>query len=125
MFQAKGTDINELLLTLTPVIAHLDESQRKDVDAKVESLHKHWTHLKNIAKIRTDVTAVFIQFLDDSASLEKVFNEVELILRTAANSENLKQIEKAWEVIKPAFKEIKNTGARVVAGLDKVCKIRR
>lgn len=105
---------------MTPVLENLDDAQRKDVDAKVESLHKHWSHLKNIAKTRTDITTLYIQFLDDSLSLEKVFDEVELILRTAPNEENLKQIEKAWSVIKPAYEEIKNTGGRVIDGLAKV-----
>ena len=98
----------------------LDATQRMDVDTKVESLHKHWTQLKNIAKIRLELATLYIRFLDDSESLEKVFNEVELILRTNANEDSLKQIEKAWAVIKPSFAEIKMTGGRVVADLEKV-----
>lgn len=101
---------------------NLQELQRKDVDMKVESLHKHWTQLKNIAKTRTDLATLYIQFLDESESLEKVFNEVELILKTAATEENLKQIEKAWGVIKPSFGEIKRTGGRVIEDLEKVRK---
>lgn len=107
-------------MELTPVLEDLEENQRADVDSKVESLHKHWKQLKNIAKTRTDLATLYIQFLDESESLEKVFNEVELILKTAANEENLKQIEKAWGVIKPAFGEIKQTGGRVIGDLAKV-----
>lgn len=102
------------------MLENLGESQRKDVDQKVESLHKHWTQLKNIAKARTDLATLYIQFLDESESLEKVFNEVELIIKTAPNEGNLKQIEKAWGVIKPAFGEIKKTGGRVIEDLGKV-----
>lgn len=109
-----------MLLSLTPILENLDESQRKDVDNKVETLHKHWTQLKNIAKVRTELATIYIQFLDESESLEKVFNEVELILRTAATEENLKQIQKAWAVIKPSFGEIKLTGGRVIDHLAKV-----
>lgn len=90
----------------------------------MESLHKHWTQLKNITKARTDLATLYIQFLDESESLEKVFNEVELIIKTAPNEANLKQIEKAWGVIKPAFGEIKQTGGRVIEDLGKVmCKL--
>lgn len=119
-FQAKGTDINDLLLTLTPILENLDESQRRDVDQKVESLHKHWTLLKNIAKARTDLVSLYMQFLDESGSLDRVFNEVELILRTAASPENLTQIEKAWGIIRPAHGEIKKSGGRVIDDLAKV-----
>lgn len=87
-------------------------------------MHKHWTQLKNIAKARTDLATLYIQFLDESESLEKVFNEVELIIKTAPNEANLEQIEKAWGVIKPAFGEIKQTGGRVIEDLGKVmCKL--
>lgn len=107
---------------MTAVLEHLDESQRKDVDSKVSTLHKHWTQLKDVAKIRADITALLITFLDDSESLENAFNEVEKILGTSTSEETLQRINKAWEVIKPAYQEIKSTGARVIAELDKVCK---
>lgn len=105
---------------MTPILENLSDKQRLDVDMKVESLHTHWIKLKNVAKNRTELASLYIQFLDESESLDKVFNEVELIIRTAANEENLKQIDKAWGVIRPAFQEIKQTGARVIEDLAKV-----
>lgn len=112
--------MNELFLTLTPILECLDEHQRKDVDEKVATLHKHWTQLTNITKTRTELSTIFSQFLDESESLERVLDEVELILRTAANEESLKQIDKAWVVIKSSHEEIKLTGQRVLQQLDKV-----
>lgn len=105
---------------MTTVLENLDESQRRDVDTKVETLHKHWTQVKNIVQARTDLATIYIQFLDESESLAKAFDEVELILKTSPNEDNLKQIEKAWSVIKPSYGEIKKTGGRIIEELSKV-----
>lgn len=121
LLQIRGTDINNLLLTLTPVLQHIDESQRKDVDTKVQTLHQHWTKLKDIVTVRTDLAAIYIQFLDESESLAKAFNQIEVILKNAPNEDNLKQIEKAWTVIQPSFVEIKRTGSRFIDEVSKVC----
>lgn len=101
------------------MLDHLNDEQRSDVESKVASLHKHWTELKKIVDVRTDLVTLYIQFLDESDSLAKAFDQVEMILRTAPNEENLQQIEKAWAIIKPSFGEIKRTGSRFLEDLIK------
>lgn len=76
--------------------------------------------MKNIAEARVDLVSLYIQFLDESESLAKTFDQIEAILKTSPNEENLQRIQKAWTVIQPAYTEIKLTARRFIDEASKV-----
>uniref|UniRef100_A0A1B0CIV6 Ig-like domain-containing protein n=2 Tax=Lutzomyia longipalpis TaxID=7200 RepID=A0A1B0CIV6_LUTLO len=118
--EEKGREINKLLTSLAPILEEVDVDQRRSIDEKVGALRKHWTDVKNITDARVDLVLLYIQFLDESESLAKTFDQIEAILKTSPSEENLQRIQKAWTVIQPAYTEIKLTARRFIDEASKV-----
>lgn len=118
--QAKGSDINNLLLNVTEILNEVEDAQRKDIDHKVESIHTHWTELKNIVESRVDLVTVFIQFLQLADSLSNMFDYIEQVLQNAPEEEKLKQLDMVWGKVKPAYEQLKSEGARFMDETSKV-----
>lgn len=118
--QGKGSDINNLLLSVTEILNEVEDGQRKDIDHKVESIHTHWTELKNIVENRVDLVTVFIQFLQLADSLANMFEYIEQVLKNAPEEEKLKQLDVVWNKVKPAYEQLKSEGARFMDETSKV-----
>lgn len=96
------------------------DHQREDVDSKVESLHKHWTDLKDLIEARVDLVQLYISFHEDAEILADMFDFGENMLKTTPEEERLKQFEAAWSKIKQAYTQLKNTGKQFVDEASKV-----
>ncbi|XP_017775027.1 PREDICTED: titin [Nicrophorus vespilloides] len=121
--QTKGNEINALLLTLPPILEYLQDSQRSEVDSKVESLHERWLNLKNLLESRLDLSVLYVKFHTDA---EKVTREMdvldEAIQRTGENmsEESMKVLEERLELLVPLYQSAKNTGLTFINETQKV-----
>lgn len=121
--QTKGNEINTLLLTLPPLLEHLDDRQRTDVDLKVEALHDRWLKLKNILEKRLDLAAIYVKFHTEADLVNKCMDNLEEQLRRDAGNvseDTLRNIEEAWESLAPMYQSTKNTGLTFINEANKV-----
>lgn len=118
--QVKGTEINELLISVTGILTDIDSDQRRDIDQKVEALHGHWTQLKVLIEGRVDLVTVFVQFLQLADSLSNMFDYIEQMLRECPERERLAQLDAVWTKVKPAYEQLKSEGQRFVDEAAKV-----
>ena len=102
------------------MLEYLSEEQRRDIDLKVDSIHKHWTDLKNLIENRVDLVSIFIQFLEEAESLGNMFDLMERFLKANVDENQLSKLESAWSKIQPAYSQLKNTAVRVVDVTSKV-----
>lgn len=105
---------------MTDILSEIEDAERKDIDNKVDSIHSHWTELKNIVETRVDLVTTFLQFLQLADSLSNLFEHVERVLREVPEQEKLRQLDAVWSKIKPAYEQLKSEGARFVDETSKV-----
>lgn len=117
----KGTEINNLLISVTEILGEIEVGQRHDIDQKVEALHSHWTQLKNLIEGRVDLVTVFVQFLQLAESLSNMFDYIEKMLHESPEQDRLAQLDAVWTKVKPAYEQLKSEGARF---LDETSKVR-
>lgn len=112
-----------LLLTLPPLLEHLDDRQRGEVDLKVEALHERWVKLKNILEKRLDLASMYVKFHTEADLVNKNMDNLEEQLRreTGNVSETtLRNIEDAWQNLVPMYQSTKNTGLTFIEEANKV-----
>lgn len=105
---------------MTEILSEIEDAERKDIDHKVDSIHSHWTELKNIVETRVDLVTTFLQFLQLADSLSNLFDHVEKVLREVPEQDKLRQLDAVWSKIKPAYEQLKSEGARFVDETSKV-----
>lgn len=120
LLQVKGTDINNLLVSVTEILADIEGDQRHDIDLKVEALHSHWTQLKDLIEGRVDLVTVYVQFLQLAESLSNMFDYIERMLRESPEQDRLAQLDAVWTKVKPAYEQLKSEGARFLDETSKV-----
>lgn len=108
--EIKGTEINSLFVHTTTILESLDETERKDVDQKVQSLHDTWKELKMIVENRVDAATNYIKFLQSAEKLTDMFEHVESILRTTPEESEIAILDDKWSKIKPAYGQLKEDG---------------
>lgn len=121
--QEKGTEINTLLLTLPPILEHLNEQQRQEVDKKVEELHERWINIKNLLETRLDLASLYTQFFTQANELDEGMNSLEDSIRTKSDkiNENLiSKMEEQWLQLKPFYNKLKATGKQFIEDANKV-----
>ena len=118
--QAKGSGINNLLLNVTQILNELENEQRLDIDNKVDSLHSHWTEVKDIVENRLDLATLFLNFLKLADSISNMFDYFEKSLNEMPQDEQLKQLDSAWGKIKSAFHQLKLDGTQFIDETRKV-----
>lgn len=107
-------------MNVTEILNEVEDAERKDIDSKVDSIHSHWTELKNIVENRVDLVTTYMQFLQLADSLSNMFEYVEKILRDAPEKEKLQQLDAVWSKIRPAYDQLKSEGARFMDETSRV-----
>lgn len=123
LLQTKGNEINALLLTLPPILEYLGDSQRYDVDKKVEELHERWMKLKSILESRLDLAAIYVKFHAEADIVSKELDNLNASVQKAPDTisdEDLKRLEEKWESIVPLYQSAKNTGLTFISQASQV-----
>ncbi|XP_063701950.1 titin homolog isoform X2 [Culicoides brevitarsis] len=117
--EEKGNEINNLLGNLKSIVEFLDDSQRKDVDQKIEALRKNWIDLKNFVLARTDIIDTYIRFHEKTEVLSESFKKLENDIRTLSNREEEK-VDADWAKVRKEFGELKNEAKTFKEQVEKV-----
>lgn len=118
--QKKGIEINELLTSTSHIVDEFEESDRKDIDRKVQMLHDTWSELRTIVESRVDLVTVYIRFLQTAEHLTQMFARVEEKLRTAPEERKMAEIDGLWNEVRSIYGQLKNDGNTFIANVKSV-----
>lgn len=120
LFQIKGTEINDLLVNTSKVLDQLDNTERNDVDSKVQTIHENWNELKTIIENRVDLSTIYVRFLQLADKLTDMFTHVEEVLRTTPEDFKLTQLDLLWNKLIPVYTQLKSEGKQFKEIVQKV-----
>ncbi|XP_050302710.1 titin-like isoform X2 [Anthonomus grandis grandis] len=120
--QTKGNEINQLLLTLPPILEYLEDDERRDVDSKVEGLHNRWMKLKSLIENRLQLARIYVKFHMEADIVNREMDNLEASLqgKETVDEETMKVIEEKFESIVPYFQSAKNTGLTFISELKRI-----
>ncbi|XP_046754019.1 uncharacterized protein LOC124416756 isoform X6 [Diprion similis] len=114
--QKKGEEINAALHTLPPVIEYLDETQRRDVDQKVDDLHGHWLKLKNLVDARIELSSLYVKFHTVASELAGEIDSLEDEFKRNSpeniEEERVKKLEQKWMALQPLYLKLTASGKK-------------
>lgn len=125
-FQSKGNEINSLLLTLPPILEFLDDTQRRDIDIKVEALHEHWLRLKNILEKRLELASLYCRFFGEAEKVNSEMDNLEDSVKNAppdVREDVMNKLEEKWSSLVPLYQQAKNTGLNFISQAKEVTYI--
>nr|CAI5864924.1 unnamed protein product [Callosobruchus analis] len=111
--QTKGNEINNLLLTLPPILEYLEDNQRKDIDKKVEELHDRWMRLKKILESRMELSRIYVKFHTEAELVSKGMDKLEELIKEnkdKIDDHTMAYIEEQFDSLVPLYQSAKNTG---------------
>ncbi|XP_063235498.1 titin isoform X2 [Bacillus rossius redtenbacheri] len=117
--QRKGAEVNSLLLTLPPILEHLDDERREDADRKVDALHSQWVGLKALLEARVDLAATYARFHELAERLGAQLDALERELQ-GAGEDSARDVEQEWLGIEELYDQLSSTGKTFLAEASKV-----
>lgn len=118
--EAKGTEINKLLVNTSQVLESIENNERDDVDKRVQTLRDSWNHIKTIVENRVDLSTNFIKFIQLADKLGEMFSCVEQILQSPPDESKLIQMDELWAKISSAYTQLKDDGNSFVEHISMV-----
>lgn len=105
----------------------LDDSQRIDVDSKVEALSERWMKLKHLLESRLDLIEIYVKFHKEADIVNNEMDRLETSIPAAADDisdEMMNRLEEKWESLVPLYQSAKNTGLTFINEANKVLKLK-
>lgn len=118
--QTKGTEINDLLNYTKNILTEMDESNHKNVDQKVKTLHDTWNELRIIVENRVDLASLYLKFLKLTDELKRTFDGLESTIRLAPDENKRLHLENSWSELKLAYNQLKAEGNNLIESVSKV-----
>jgi hypothetical protein len=106
---------------LVPFLACLEDSQRDDVNEKINVLIKNWSDLNSFVMARIPIIELYHRFHQEADHLVNLFNNLEQTLRTTKHADELHYIDTVWSKIQSQFTLLKNISKLFAAEKNKVC----
>lgn len=104
-----------------PLVEHLEDSQRDDVDEKIKLLSKNLNDLNSFLSTRIPIIELYLRFHQEADHLTNLFNNLEQTLKTQKHSEDFHYIDTVWSKIQSQFSLLKNISKLFSAEQVKVC----
>lgn len=101
----------------------MDDTERHDVDNKVQSIHENWNELKTIVENRVDLSTIYVKFLQVADKLTDMFTHVEEVLKTTPEDSKLNQLDSLWNKLIPVYSQLKDEGTQFKESVRKVSNI--
>lgn len=122
--EAKGSEINELLINTSKVLESLDASERIEIDQRVEALRNTWKTLETIVENRVDLSTNFVKILQLAGKLSEMFTYFEQILQSQCDTK-LPQMNELWTKIEMGCAQLKSDGNNFAQHISMVSLARR
>lgn len=105
---------------LTPFLEFVEDSQREDVNEKINLLMKNWNDLNSFVAGRIPIIELYYRFHQEAEHLVNLFNNLEQTLKTSKRSEEFHYIDTVWNKIQTQFMLLKSVAKHFSAEKIKV-----
>lgn len=118
----KETELKSHFLTLPPILHHLDESERNDLEDKVNSLQDHWVRLKSQLETRIELARSYVKFHSVAVDLSTEFDSMEDDFKKtdAVPDERIRSTEEKWLLIQQLYIQLSHIGKNFIEDAGKV-----
>lgn len=99
----------------------LEDTQRDDVNEKINLLLKNWNDLNSFVSARIPIIELYLRFQHEAEHLINLFNNLEQTLKTTKRSEEFHYIDTVWSKIQTQFSLLKNIANMFNIEKLKVC----
>ncbi|XP_046998678.1 muscle M-line assembly protein unc-89 isoform X3 [Schistocerca americana] len=121
--QEKGNEINNLLLTLPPILEVATDEERAKIDEKVEALHNLWLNLKNVVEARIYLAQIYVKFHTVAVDLANEFDALDDELKKSSekiSDETIRNVEQKWLYIQQLYTQLQSIGNSVKDECSKI-----
>lgn len=121
----KETEMKSHLLTLPPILHHLDDEDRKDLEDKVNSLQDLWLRLQLRLDRRIDLARSYVKFHTVAVDLAAEFDSIEDVLKKTDGvlDERIRSTEEKWLSIQQLYIQMSHIGKNFIQDAENVCRI--
>ena len=88
-------------MKLPPLLEQLDDTQRRDVDNKIDTLHSHWIRVRQWLEARVELADSYVRVHEASAELEDLWDNLDEKLSHPSPSSSISDdllayVERIW-----------------------------
>lgn len=117
----KDEEFKSIRHKLTPFLEYLEDSQRDDVNDKLQMMSKNSNDLHNFLSSRIPTIELYLRFHQEAEHLTNLFNNLEQTLRTQKRTDDYHYIDSVWSKIQSQFTILKNIASLFATEKNKVC----
>lgn len=102
---------------------HLEKSEQRDIDEKMEELRNAWLLSKKSLEARVRLGSLYVDFHQAATNLENELNSFEADLKNNAENlddEKMSQLEQRWRTLQPYYLRLTATGKAFLDEGEKV-----
>lgn len=112
----KETELKSHLLTLPPILHHLDDSERQDLEEKVNSLQDLSVRLKLQLETRIDLARSYVKFHSIAVDLSTELDSIEDDFKKTDNvpDERIRSTEEKWLSIQQLYIQLSHVGKNFI-----------
>lgn len=104
-----------------PYLDYMEDSQRDDVNEKIQLLLKNSSDLNSFVSSRIPIIELYLRFHQEADHLTNLFDNLEQTLKTQKRTEDFHYIDTVWSKIQSQFSILKNIAKLFAAEKNKVC----
>lgn len=101
----------------------MEDSQRDDVNEKIQLLLKNSSDLNSFVSSRIPIIELYLRFHQEADHLTNLFDNLEQTLKTQKRTEDFHYIDTVWSKIQSQFSLLKNIAKLFQAEKNKVCSL--
>lgn len=121
--EQRTVEVEHLEFEILPIRERLDESQKLELQSKVEELKNSWSKTKDLVAGRIDLGSLYLQFHVVVEELTKEIESIEAELKRhvdVLDEERIESIGRRWKDLQPLYVRLSGTGK---AFLDAAVKV--
>lgn len=121
--ERRTDEVEHLEFEILPIRERLEETQKLELQSKVEELRNSWSKTKELVASRIDLGSLYLQFHMAVEELTREIESIESELKRQTDvldERKIEQLGRRWKDLQPLYVNLTNTGK---AFLDAAIKV--
>lgn len=121
--ERRTDEVEHLEFEILPIRERLEETQKLELQSKVEELRNSWSKTKELVASRIDLGSLYLQFHIAVDELTREIESIESELKRQTDvldERKIEQLGRRWKDLQPLYVNLSNTGK---AFLDAAIKV--
>ena len=121
--ERRTDEVEHLEFEILPIRERLEETQKLELQSKVEELRNSWSKTKELVASRIDLGSLYLQFHIAVDELTREIESIESELKRQTDvldERKIEQLGRRWKDLQPLYVNLTNTGK---AFLDAAIKV--